>query len=127
LRGLAGTRFEDLPIFQKMVEASKALASRRESRHSKRIRGLGIDDKARDGLAERERTENMGSQNERATTSQPERQNLVDVRTIMAGFSMYGIARCWVLFGWSGFASDGFSKERGHRSFSANSRQRFSR
>jgi hypothetical protein len=54
-----------------------------ELRHSKSIRGLGIDDKARDGLAEREQTENTGNQNERVTTSQLERLNLVDVRTIM--------------------------------------------
>ena len=51
--GWQGHGSKDLPIFQKMLEASKAPASRREFRHLKRIRGLRINDKARNGLAER--------------------------------------------------------------------------
>jgi hypothetical protein len=93
--GWKGHGSKDLPIFQKMVEASKAPVSWREFRHSKRIRGLGIDDKARDGLAEREQTENMGNQNERATTSQPERPNLVDARTIMG--RLFNVRNSWLL------------------------------
>jgi hypothetical protein len=81
--GSQGHGSKDLPIFRKMEDASKAPASWWELRHSKRIRGLGIDDKARDGLAEREQTENMGN------------QNLVDIRTMMG--RLFNVRNSWLL------------------------------